>query len=194
MYNLDEQPFGKSWEEWTSLWWRWFFSIPIDNHPAFDDTGNMSCTNLFNADVLFVAGTTGGYAERTVTIPAGKAMLLPVINVATSYSENPNLKTEEDMISYVNAHMKDIAKKEASIDGEKVNISEKYRAKSAPFEFSFPSKNIYGVKEGPTMGTGDGYWMFLRPLPRGIHHITTSGECMSGRIKIGIKINLIIGK
>jgi hypothetical protein len=194
MYRPEEQPFGRTWEEWTSKWWQWFFSIPIENHPAFDETGDKGYANLFDSDVLFLAGTTGGYAERTINIPAGKAVLLPVINIATSYSENPNLKTEKEMASFVNAHMKNIAKKEASIDGENARISEKHRVKSRTFEFSFPLNNIYGVKEGPTRGTGDGYWIFLRPLPPGIHLITTSGECMSGRIQIGVKIKLIVEK
>ena len=192
MYTMDEKPFGKSWDEWTSTWWTWFFSTPIENHPAFDETGNKSCANPFDPNVWFLAGTTGGNAERTITIPAGKAVLLPVINVATSYSENPNLKTEEEMTSFIQAHMKDIAKREASIDGEKVDISEKHRVRSKSFEFSFPSNNIYGVKEGQTRGVGEGYWLFLRPLARGTHYITTSGACMSGRVQIGVKIKLII--
>jgi hypothetical protein len=192
MYSLDEKPFGKSWEDWTSRWWRWFFSTPMENHPAYDETGEKSHVNIFDGNVCFLAGTTGGRAERTITIPAGKGVLFPVINVATSYSENPSLRTEGEMISFVHAHMKDIAKKEASIDGENVNISEKHRVRSNSFEFCFPSNNIYGVRDGQTRGVGDGYWLFLRPLLPGTHSIRTSGACMSGRIQIDVNIRLIV--
>ena len=193
MYDVNEKPFGKSWEEWTAKWWQWFFSIPMENHPAYDKTGeNSGLINQIDPNVWFLAGTTGGRAERIINIPAGKAVLFPVINVATSYSENPSLKTEEEMISFVNSHMSGIAKKEASIDGENLNISENHRVQSRSIEFSFPPDNIYGVKEGLTRGIGDGYWIFLRPLLPGMHHIKTSGACMSGRIRIDVNINLMI--
>ena len=192
MYKSDENPFGKSWEEWTTKWWQWFLSIPIEDHPAYDKTGEKAGVNQIDPNVWFLAGTTGGRAERTITIPAGKAILFPVINVTTSYSENPSLKTQEEMTSFVNAHMANIAKKEASIDGEDLIISESYRIQSPSFEFSFPPNNIYGANEGLTKGVGDGYWIFLKPLPAGIHNIRTSGACMSGRIKIDTNIKLIV--
>jgi hypothetical protein len=192
MFTIDEEPFGRSWEDWTSSWWKWFFSTPKENHPAYDETGLKSEVNLLDPNVWFLAGTTEGRAERTITIPAWKAVLLPVINVGTSYSENPSLRTEGEMMSFVNAHMKDIAKKEAIIDGDKVDISDRHRVRSCPFEFSFPSDNIYGVREGQTTGVGDGYWLFIKPLTRGTHYISTSGACMSGKIRIDVNIKLIV--
>jgi hypothetical protein len=192
MYRLDEQPFGKSLEEWTTKWWQWFLSIPIENNPAYDNTGEKSGVNQIDPNVWFLAGTTGGGAERTIGIPAGKSVLFPLINVTTSYSENPSLKTEEEMISFVNAHMKDIAKKEISIDGEDLIISDNHRVQSPSFEFFFPANNIYGAREGLTRGVGDGYWIFLKPLSPGIHIIRTSAACMSGRIQIGVNIKLIV--
>lgn len=194
MYRLDEWPFGKSWEEWTTKWWQWFLSIPIDNHPAYDKTGRNGGVNQIDPNVWFLAGTTGGSADRTITIPASKALLLPIINVTTSYSENPILKTQEDMTSFVNAHMKSIAKKEASIDDEGLLVSEAHRVRSPCFEFSFPSNNIYGAKEGLTRGVGDGYWIFLKPLPAGMHNIKISGACMSGRIQIDLNLKLMVEK
>ena len=116
--------------------------------------------------------------------------MFPIINVTTSHSENPDLKTQEDMTSFVSAHMANIAKKEANIDGEEIIISEEYRARSPSFEFSFPSNNIYGAKRGLTKGVGDGYWIFLKPLLKSVHNVRTSGECMSGRIKIETNIKL----
>jgi hypothetical protein len=194
IYRLDEQPFGKSWEEWTIKWWQWFLSTPIEDHPAYDKTGGKGGINQIDPNVWFLAGTTGGRAERTITIPTGKAVLLPIINVTTSYSENPSLKTHEEMTSFVNAHMKDIAKKEASIDGEDLLVSEDHRMRSPSFKFSFPSNNIYGAKEGLTTGVGDGYWIFLKPLPAGIHNIRLSGACMSGKIQIDVNIKLLVEK
>lgn len=192
LYRPDELPFGKSWEKWTTKWWQWFLSIPVEKHPACDKTGENAGVYQNDPNVWFIAGTTGGTAERIISIPEGMAALFPVINVTTSYLENPNLKTEDDMTAFVNSHMKDIAKKLAYIDGEEILISERNRVRSNPFEFTFPSNNIYGVGSGPTKGVGDGYWVFLKPLSSGIHTIRTSGACMSGRVRIDVNIKLTV--
>lgn len=192
MYSLDEQPFGKTWQEWTTQWWKWFFSIPKENHPAFDHTGEGWAVNQEDPNVVFIAGTTGGKVERTVTIPAGKAVLFPVINFATSYSENPSLRNEIEMIAHAKSNIDDIVKKEASIDGNSLIISEKYRVQSPPFNFTFPTNNIYGVQDGSTRGAGDGYWIFFKPLSQGKHNIRTSGSCLSGKIQIDVDIEIII--
>lgn len=191
-YSIDERPFGISWEEWTMKWWRWFLSISTEKHPAYDKTGEKSGVNQIDPYVWFLAGTTGGKAERVITIPTGKAVLLPVINFTTSYSENPELKTEGELTSFVNGHMKDIAQKEAMVDGEKMTISENHRVRTPSFEFSFPSSNVFGAREGMTRGVGDGYWIFLKPLTPGIHSIKTAGACMSGRVQISVEIKLIV--
>ena len=97
----------------------------------------------------------------TITIPAGKAVLFPVINFTTSYSEDPSLKTEDETILHAKSNIDDIVKKEANIDGASLLISEKHRVQSPPFDFSFPANNIYGVKDGSTRGVGDGYWILF---------------------------------
>lgn len=192
LYSPNELPFGESWENWTTKWWQWFLSIPVEKHPARDETGDKAGVNQDDPNVWFIAGTTGGTAERIISIPEGMAVLFPVINVTTSYLENPNLKTEDDMRSFVNSHMNDIAKKMSYIDGEEILITERNRVRTNPFEFTFPSNNIYGVGSGPTKGVGDGYWVFLKPMSSGIHTIRTSGACMSGRVRIDVNIKLIV--
>jgi hypothetical protein len=192
LYSINERPFGKTWEEWTTKWWRWFLSIPDRNNPVHDKSGEKSTIGQTDDDVWFLAGTIGGTAERIVVVPAGKALLFPVINVTTSYSENPNLKTEAELMSFAKSHIDNIVKKEASIDGVELLISESHRVQSPPFDFLFPDDNIYGVPRGYTRGVGDGYWLFLKPLSRGRHKIRTYGSCMSGRIQIGVIVDLFV--
>jgi hypothetical protein len=193
-YSLFEQPFGKSWEEWTTQWWRWFFSIPKQNHPAYDGTGDMSNVKQDDPNVWFLAGTIGGKAERAIAIPSHKAVLCPVINVAISHSEDPRLKTDAQLTSFAKSNIDDIVIKEANVDGVDLEISENHRVRCPPFDFSFPTNNIYGVQDGLSRGAGDGYWIFLKPLNSGEHNIQTSGSCLSGRIQIEVKVNLIVQK
>jgi hypothetical protein len=192
MYRIDERPFGKSWDEWATQWWKWFLSIPKDKHPAHDKTGERAHLNQNDPNVWFLAGTTGGSAERTIVIPSDTSVFFPVINITTSYLENPSLKSEEDMSSFINGHMMEIAKKEATIDGEPILISENNRARSPLFQFSFPTNNIFGTHDGETQGIGDGYWIFLKPLHKGTHYIRTSGACMSGKVQIDTTFKLVV--
>ena len=192
LFCSNERPFGHTWQYWTTRWWRWFLSIPKVNSPAIINTDEKSCVDQPNPNVWFLASTIGGRVERNVKIPSGRAVLFPVINVTISNSEDPTLNTDTDMTSFVRRHMDDIVKKQASIDGENLFISEKFRVQSPPFNFSYPANNIFGANEGPTRGVGDGYWLFMRPLQPGKHDIRTYGSCMSGKIQIGAKIQLIV--
>lgn len=157
-----------------------------------DTTGEKSSVEQSDPYVWFLTSTTGFSAERTVRVPSGKAILFPVINVTISNAEEPTLNTDTDLISFVKGHMDDIVEKRANIDGEDLFISEKFRVRSSPFNFSFPPNNIFSAKEGPTRGVGDGYWIFVKPLQPGIHTISTYGSCMSGKIQISTNMKLII--
>jgi hypothetical protein len=192
MFDTEEKPFGETWKVWTTRWWLWFLSMPIQDNPAFDKTGERCHIGQTDPNVWFLATTTGGKAERTIIIPSKKALLFPVINITTSFSENPNLKNEEEMICFTDKHMDNIAKKEVNIDGVDLTITEGHRVRSLPFDFFYPADNIYGAPSGLTRGVGDGYWIFLRPLTHGKHNIRTFGSCMSGRVQIGVSLHLIV--
>jgi len=192
MYTLEERPFGLLWEEWTTRWWRWFLSLSKVSHPALDKTGENYATGQDDPQVLFLAGTAGGYAKRAISTTCSKALLFPIINHVISYAENPDLKTDEDLISFTKSQTDDIVRKKLNIDGLNFKISEDYRVLSPPFDFCFPENNVFGLKQGPTRGAGDGYWVFLRPLSAGHHTIRTLGACMSGRIQIGLELDLVV--
>lgn len=192
LFQSRERPFGRTWQYWTTRWWQWFLSIPkMDNHTK-DNFEEKSYVERSDPNVWFLASTIGGRVERTIRIHSGKAILFPVINVTISNSEDPTLSTDTEMITYVTRHMNDIVKKQASIDGEDLFISEKFRVQTPPFNFSYASDNIFGAREGPTRGVGDGYWIFMRPLKPGKHNITTYGSCMMGKIQIAATIQLLV--
>lgn len=196
LYQRDVQPFGKTWEEWTTKWWIWFLSISKEMNPAADESGEKAIIGQTDPHVWFLAATTGGTVERSVTLPPGISLLFPVINATISYSEEPRLKNDYELTSYVKSHIDDILIKEASIDGLDIAISENHRVQSSPFEFSYPEKlpkdNIYLAHGGNTRGAGDGYWIFLKPLSKGEHYIRTFGSCMAGRVQIGVRWRVIV--
>ena len=192
LFSSKEHPLGHTWQYWTTKWWQWFLSIPKANTADLDNFDGNYYVDQSDPNVCFLASTTDGRVERTVKIPSRKAILFPVINVTISNSEDPTFNNDTEMISFVKGQMDDIVKKQASIDGEDLLISEKFRVQSPPFNFSYPPNNIFEAREGPTRGVGDGYWIFIRPMQPGKHTVRTYGSCMSGKIQIDAKIQLII--
>lgn len=192
MYQPDEKPFGKSWSEWTIEWWKWLLSIPKPDNPAEHKAHKSIGRSQKNHDVLFLAGTTGGSAERDITIPSRKAVLLGIINFTTSFAEEPGLKTDSDLISRAKSDIDDIVNKEAIIDGENVKNLDSYRISSPPFDLTLPDNNLFGAPSGPTRGISDGYWIFLKPLPPGKHEIYAAGSCSSGKTSITCTYHLTV--
>lgn len=79
VYSINSKPFGISYGNWTAKWEQWLLSEPQVTNPATDQTGK-NCGENQKGPVWFLAGTPGGTATRTCTIPAGKAILFGIIN------------------------------------------------------------------------------------------------------------------
>src|SRR5688572_14977685 len=62
----------------TAGWWQTFLALPASSLERCD---------LGTGHVVFLAGTSGGTTTRSCTIPAGKSILVPLINVECSQAE-----------------------------------------------------------------------------------------------------------
>jgi hypothetical protein len=169
----DSQPYGLSYGQWTAKWWQWVHSIPTANNPMLDQTGE-DCTQAQNqtGPIWFLAGTGGGSVERTCTLPAGKAILLPIINVVGVRTAG---ETEEELLTGIKESIDTISTLEASVDGIPLQNLSNYRIQSPFFNDTLPNDNLLGVPEGTYPAISDGYWVFLEPLPPGQHEIRLRG-------------------
>lgn len=178
VFGIDSKPYNLTYGEWTAKWWQWLLSIPQDSSPAVDETGENCATNQ-NGPVWFLAGTTGGSAERTCVVPAGVAILFPVINSMCDYASYPTVKTETDLLACARADNDQAINLQASIDGTSLQNLEKYRIQSPLSNITYPENNIFGASSGSTKMISDGFWVFLEPLGDGEHEIHFSGETAS---------------
>jgi hypothetical protein len=48
-------PYGKTYGEWATEWWKWAFSISVPDNPLFDETGARVAQGQ-SGHVWFVAG------------------------------------------------------------------------------------------------------------------------------------------
>lgn len=190
-FSPEDKPYGFSFGDWTAKWWQWVLSIPKESNPGIDETGEKFIMNN-DPHVIFLAGTYGGSAERDYTIPAGKSVLFPIINFTTSYIEEPTLKTESDLKERAKQDIDDIEKKEAIIDGMSVQNIQKFRVQSPTFDLTYCDNNVFGLRSGLTKAISDGYWIFLKPIPKGKYDIYAAGACSLGRTQVSIRWHLNI--
>jgi hypothetical protein len=154
----------------TALWWQTFLSIsgnPLDR------------CDLGTRDVVFLAGTTGGTATRSCTIPAGTSILVPLINVECSTVEG-NGDTPAELRAYARGFAEQFSDLSLTIDGVAIADLQRFRVHSPVFQFTAAKGNVFGVPAGTTRSVADGFWVLIRPLSPGTHTISFGGAYPPG--------------
>lgn len=172
-------PLGTSYGEWGAAWWQWAAAIPAGMNPILDETGEY-CAVGQSDRVWFLAGTAGlTGVQRTCTVPAGKMLFFPIINVALW---PPDCVEEEDCRELVTGIMDLVDVLEVTVDGVPLQDLEQYRADSAPFtievadglqDFGFGEPGVFQP------AVSDGFWVMLAPLSPGLHEISFRGGVTS---------------
>ena len=196
---------GRTLPEWSAQWWQSVFSIPVyaaDGttviHPQFDaglaegDTVDAP-HGLPSPDgrVFFLYGSFfGGDLERTVTVPAGKHVFVPIVNTEWS---NPDTAPPPDFVSppgnYTQAELAAFAKTQGdsitglsvSLDGQDIPEVLQNRH-AAQFEYTQPAERsitqtFFGIDApGPNESAADGYYLMFLPLSEGEHTLTFTGS------------------
>jgi hypothetical protein len=163
---------GRSYAEWSAAWWQWLLVIPKASSPLLDTTGAFAATGQ-SGPVWFLADTTGGSATRTCTIPAGKAVLFPLINA--SFWKPCGGATIEELHARATAAMDEVTILEAAVDGVRLRDLWQHRATSGPYSFTGSPDEILPCQAGPHDAAADGFWILLAPLPVGQHEIHFCG-------------------
>jgi hypothetical protein len=197
---IDSKPYGKSYGEWAGAWWRWACSIPADRNPLLDQTGEDAAVGQ-SGPVWFLAGTTGGAAERTVTVPAGKALFFPIVNLiwVNGPGDDPWSDEQEAFVRGLLTWFIDTATGLAcEIDGIPVANLEGYRCQTPPgmeYMVTFPANNYWDWDPG-TYGPSldEGYYLMVAPLPVGEHTISFEGGIPDFGLSIEVTYHLTVMK
>jgi hypothetical protein len=183
------KPYGMTYGAWEGVWWQWALKATVDANPILDTTGEYAVINQ-SGQVFFLAGTFGGGAvERTFTVPAGKALLIPIVNWILTYPEDtPAGLSPEEAETWMRQTLNDTfnpmvaADLLCTVDGVAVLNPLMYRAQSEAFDLYLPADcasvtdwlSYQGVpyQEGwHYPNVSDGFWVMLAPLPSGSHVI-----------------------
>jgi hypothetical protein len=184
---------GKTYGQWSAAWWQWAANISEPNSPV---TG-ADCAVKQRGPVWFLAGTTGGSATRSCTIPAGKAILVPIINAECDTLTPP---TEGGTAAELRACAKDlidhVTQTSASVDGTAIDLGPvskgRFRFQSPLFTITFAPNNGF-YPDGGVAGTGkavaDGFWVLIKPLSKGQHTIDFQGTAVFGDVVFQVAVH-----
>lgn len=185
VFPKGSSPYGLGYDEWSAKWWVWLLSIPGEMNPSNDIDGS-NCAIDQSGPVWYLAGSQGELQVRHCSLPAGKAILFPVLTSECSYAENRDLRTPDELLECAkNEHEGYISRSMVlKVDGTPIVVDD-FRVQSTLFNFTFPPANVFGAPPGPTQGVSDGWFVMLKPLSPGQHTIEFSGEVRKAAIEAG---------
>ncbi|MGA0023533.1 MAG: hypothetical protein ACO3F9_02690 [Burkholderiales bacterium] len=164
---------GHSQGEWSRLWWQWAASFEAKDSSVADRTGAL-CAGGQRGPVWFLAGTFGTQRTvRTCTVPQGKHLFFPLINHAVM--PTPNEYTSCAAVRDTAAKMTDKpAALVLDINGQRIAGLQAHR--QAPTKcFDMGARTGGRVRMAPS--AANGYYVMLKPLPRGKHVLNFGGRC-----------------
>jgi len=196
LFMETDKPYGITFGAWTVKWWQWALSIPKDISPLSDQSGHNWNIDQPSSDVWFLVGIVGGtrnaFPHRNIKLEFGRSLLIPVLNCEANPLEYPDLKTDEDLVRHVVDDVNTVVKKDVFINGTRLSP---VRVPSDPriFKVAINEDNAFRIMNpGSTDAAADGYWIFLKPLPRGSYTIQFEGSCEFGRLNAGAFYEIII--
>jgi hypothetical protein len=196
VFSPQVKPYGRSYEQWAAAWWIWALAQPASSSPITDPTG-AQCARGQGGPVWFLAGAFGGAVTRECQVPAGKALLFPVVNSPwIGFNDPPEHQTEEYIREQASAsHF--ATNLHASVDGVAVADVSRYLEDSVIFEAPVPADNFFGLPGGFVTGPNvdSGYYLVVRPLPPGPHTIRFGGNLPPDfALDVAYKLEIIPGR
>jgi hypothetical protein len=172
--NIKNQSHSNILKDLAAEWWNWAVLNPSPLEGDYVE--GQRCEGEFVEGVFFLAGTTGGDATRTCTVPADTPLFFPVVNVVCSEAptvELPDGTFTGDPEPYSKC-AKEIVRTAlksgdpyATLDGEDLTIR---RIGSKPFTWRFPEESTVfpSVPVGSYDAATYGLWVYLpEGLPEG---------------------------
>lgn len=198
-FDEKEKPHGISYETWAAKWWNWIISIPMKDNPRLDSTGIKCNVEQNDNTTWFLAQISHGYAERHCSIPPGKSILVPILTGECDYLSSPEIYDKAGLLDCASGGIKG-AVVHANLDGEQ--IKEIKRIVTPLFNTTIYPDNIFSSVSsltGDTQAVTDGYYIFIKSLPPGLHTLDFSASAVDNPIigshsfSYGVKYILDIG-
>ncbi|WP_420589293.1 hypothetical protein [Bacterioplanoides sp.] len=155
-------------ESYANMWWQWTYTMPREVSPVRDNAG-VNCHIGQQGDIWFLAGGYGSSKiSRTCTIPEGKYVFFPIINMVYYPREKGGLSCEEAK-SLAALNNDQLITIEVELNGLVYsNPTHARLASNECFDLLGMIPEEYGAPRVYPAAT-DGFWIMLKPLPKGEH-------------------------
>lgn len=193
--------------ELGAQWWQWALQATNTDNPMTDPTGE-HCRVGQRGAVWFLAGAFASLdaTARSCTVPAGKALFFPVLNVfGGAFLNDPaDTRTPEYLRDQIDALCSDesVAGVSVTIDGTPVADTTQYfttSADSTVFEIQLPSDNLFGLTPADAVGlllspnVQKGLYLYLKALSPGPHTIHWEGSWNCGSQNVTYTLEVLPG-
>jgi hypothetical protein len=172
---------GTQYADLSIRWWKWAYSFPYADVPFFNEGGSVDLNKSQWGNVWFLAGAKYGLGPvtRSVEISSEKSLFFPLANLVNDYpcpdpsfQPNPGETLEHFLQRTGNDYLPALDDLFAEVDGVPIPNLAAYRATSSIFKFKAdPALASYDpcVTGTQQYGVSVGYWLWLEPLPVGVH-------------------------
>ena len=181
----------------TAEWWQWAMSAPDELNPVADETG-VNCAVGQQGPVWFLAGGFGSsQLHRLCTIPAGKALFFPIINMVYYPARGNRTYTCEEAKASAAVNNEAALDLFAELDGCSISNLKQHRIASKEC-FDVFARVPFRQRSYKTFPSAtDGYWLLLEPLAPGRHTLKFGGRYSKnssayGRMIQDIEYELIV--
>jgi hypothetical protein len=184
----------------ATSWWQWALETRAFENPLTDTTGQFADVNQ-SGRVWFLAGNVGGTTVRTITVPSGKALFFPIVNVfdvedaiiaggVKLFLVPQPVQVAQAFVSNVIATATGLS---CEVDGSPLPITAANLEQSTPFSLHLPADNILGVPAGVYFPAVDsGYYVLLPPLSAGQHTIHWAGSLTFFSLSLDVTYNITV--
>lgn len=156
----------KAISSYPNLWWQWAYASKKEINPVQDLTGK-NCHQGQGGSVWYLAGGFGSSKiQRKCSIPAGKYIFFPVINMAHWKPIDAVLSCDEAK-EYAALNNNRLISIDIELDSKKASNPAHSRMSSNQC-FNIFSR-MPGEKYDAYPSATDGFWIMLKPLSKGSH-------------------------
>ena len=185
VFQKDEMPFGKPYEDWVQDWWRWNAAIPGDPETTFAGVKENGCfVNKEGSVVMLVDPALGGKHHQRCEISSDQGILISAWSAVCSSAVKGNENKSFNELSEC-AKGYDLGKVTANVwvdnnpiaqvnaeDLKTTNLINVTELSTKGFNVTFPeNSNLEVDYPGTHPGAAHGWYIFLKPLPVGEHTV-----------------------
>lgn len=165
---------GRAPHQLVNEWWQWL--VAMGSAPAGDDQGRQ-CRMGQGPDVWFLAGSVYSMKiRRSCFVPHDRPIFFPVINMSYWPDVIDSTSTCEASKARVSFYADASADLFVELDGKRLRDVKRYRVASKEC-FDANARVPASARQGRKYPSAtDGYWVMLKPLPRGRHKLKFGGR------------------